>query len=91
MLAGASPVLKSNRFITKLLSVQEGSSFVDSKVELPDGTKVYLSDYIGNGHYVLVNIWASWCGGLHCRVTGNQKWAKICFQKSEVIIYLNRP
>ena len=38
MLAGASPVLKSNRFITKLLSVQEGSSFV------------------------LVNIWASWCG-----------------------------
>ena len=62
MLAGASPVLKSNRFITKLLSVQEGSSFVDSKVELPDSTKVYLSDYIGNGHYVLVNIWASWCG-----------------------------
>lgn len=62
MLAGASPVLKNNRFITKLLSVQEDSHFVDSKVELPDGIKVYWSDYIGNGHYVLVNIWASWCG-----------------------------
>lgn len=49
MLAGASPVLKNNRFITKLISVQEGSNFVDSKVELPDGTKVSLSDYIGNG------------------------------------------
>ena len=55
-------MLKNNRFITKLLSVQEGSNFVDSKVELPDSTKVYLSDYIGKGHYVLVNIWASWCG-----------------------------
>ncbi len=62
MLVGASPVLKTNRFITKLISVQEGSHFVDAKVEQPDGTKANLSDYLGRGNYTLVNVWASWCG-----------------------------
>ena len=28
----------------------------------PDGTDVRLSDYIGNGKYILLDHWASWCG-----------------------------
>lgn len=62
MLEGASPVLKANGFVTKLVSVQEGNSFVDVKVEQPDGTQTNLSDCLDKGSYTLINIWASWCG-----------------------------
>lgn len=40
----------------------EGKMFVDFELEQPDGSKVALSDFVGNGKYVLVDFWASWCG-----------------------------
>ena len=44
----------------------EGSPFVDFTVvqdpEHPESSTVSFSDYIGNGKYVLVDFWASWCG-----------------------------
>lgn len=62
MLSKASLELKKNRFIEKLGSVQQGCYYVDTELENPDGTKVNLSYLVGKGNYVLINVWASWCG-----------------------------
>ena len=37
------------------------AKFADFTVTQEDGSKVSLSDYVGNGRYVLVDFWASWC------------------------------
>ena len=44
------------------MNTAEGSMFTDFEVEQPDGTVLRLSDFVGNGKYVLVDFWASWCG-----------------------------
>ena len=49
-----------------LVNTVEGKPFVDFTVvqdpENPETSTVKFSDYIGNGKYVLVDFWASWCG-----------------------------
>ena len=40
----------------------EGVMFTDFEVPQPDGRVARLSDYVGQGKYVLVDFWASWCG-----------------------------
>ena len=37
-------------------------SFVDFEMQDASGAMRHLSDYVGHGHYVLVDFWASWCG-----------------------------
>ena len=50
----------------KLAKTGEGQPFVDFTViqdpEHPETSTVKFSDYIGNGKFVLVDFWASWCG-----------------------------
>ena len=36
--------------------------FVDIKGKDAEGNPVALSDYVGKGKYVLLDMWASWCG-----------------------------
>lgn len=40
---------------------EECMMFTDFSVEY-DGRVHRLSDYVGKGHYVLIDFWASWCG-----------------------------
>ena len=40
----------------------EGKPFKDIKGKDIDGNPTALSDYIGKGNYILLDMWASWCG-----------------------------
>lgn len=46
----------------KLEATQPGAMFQDFKGLSDDQKEVRLSDYVGKGHYTLVDFWASWCG-----------------------------
>ena len=69
MISGLAPEVAADEDIKKVsesLAAQkataEGAKFTDFEVEQPDGTKAKLSDYVGQGKYMLVDFWASWCG-----------------------------
>lgn len=63
------PWLKSTNLVYRglaLLSGQkntaEGKPFIDIKGKSVDGKDIALSDFVGKGNYVLIDMWASWCG-----------------------------
>ncbi|MBR6828525.1 MAG: AhpC/TSA family protein [Prevotella sp.] len=39
-----------------------GQLFTDFEMTAPDGKTHKLSEYVGNGRWVFVDFWASWCG-----------------------------
>lgn len=64
-----SPALKETSFVQTVskaaraqLSTGEGAKFTDFEVEEMPGKVTKFSDFVGNGKYVLVDFWASWCG-----------------------------
>ena len=55
-------VVKMVEAAQKGLLTEEGKKFIDFTIEDSDGKTVSFSDFVGNGKYVLVDFWASWCG-----------------------------
>ena len=63
------PWLKSRKMVTETMmrlqavkNTAEGKPFVDIKGKDAEGNPAALSDYVGKGNYVLLDMWASWCG-----------------------------
>lgn len=68
LLAHAGPWVKSTKIIKRLQAdldnqkkTTEGQPFVDINGKDIEGKDIALSDFIGKGNYVLLDMWASWC------------------------------
>lgn len=57
------PLLNTTKARLKMLSSRQiGNTFCDDVILLsPDGKKHRLSEWCGQGKYVLIDFWASWC------------------------------
>ncbi len=60
--ADFDPIVRIHTALTNAEKTKEGNMFVDFQGESLTGEPSKFSDYIGNGKYVLVDFWASWCG-----------------------------
>lgn len=69
LMLAAGPWMKSQQVVKQRLveiealeKTAEGKTFTDIKGIDLQGDSIALSDFIGKGNYVLMDIWASWCG-----------------------------
>lgn len=59
--AAAPPLQSRLTTLHSLEATQPGCMYVDFEATQPDGTVKRLSQYVGHGHVVLLDFWASWC------------------------------
>lgn len=57
----SSPILQNNPLMMKVINSSVNSYFRDIALQNMNGEDKLLSDWLDKEHYVLLNIWASWC------------------------------
>lgn len=59
--AGSERIKRARKHLLVKEETSVGQKYKDFEI-VNNGKTQRLSDYVGNGHYTLVDFWASWCG-----------------------------